>query len=105
MNITFTTALQIQTPAEIKGRVFGVMGTIISGLMPLGMGISAIVADLLNRQVSFIFLFCCIVILLFSIFIFRNREMRQYIACSEAPEEASVKVKGEAPKSVSASAE
>jgi DHA3 family macrolide efflux protein-like MFS transporter len=58
INVYLVTILQLTTPTEIRGRVFGVLTTLAAGLMPIGMGLSGVIADLANRNVPLIFLVC-----------------------------------------------
>jgi MFS transporter, DHA3 family, macrolide efflux protein len=57
-NVCLVTVLQLATPTEIRGRVFGVLGTLAAGLMPIGMGLAGVIADLVHRNVPLIFLVC-----------------------------------------------
>lgn len=50
VNITINTIMQVTTPSEIRGRVFGLMGTISGGLVPIGTGLGGLLIDLLGKQ-------------------------------------------------------
>lgn len=59
---TITTLLQECTDASVRGRVFGMLGSMYSGFLPLGMAVFGPLSDLLPLQwimtVSGIFLIC-----------------------------------------------
>lgn len=59
---TITTLLQECTDASVRGRVFGMLGSVYSGFLPLGMAVFGPLSDLLPLQwimtVSGIFLIC-----------------------------------------------
>jgi MFS family permease len=56
--VSITTILQLTTPGEMRGRVFGLLGTIAGGLVPMAMGLSGVVADLLDRNIPSIYVIC-----------------------------------------------
>jgi MFS family permease len=58
VNVNIITVLQITTPSEIRGRVFGLLGTLSAGLMPLSMGLTGVVADALGQNVPLIYFAC-----------------------------------------------
>ncbi|MBM3317057.1 MAG: MFS transporter [Candidatus Eisenbacteria bacterium] len=58
INVLLVTILQVTTPTEIRGRVFGVLATLAAGLAPIGMGLAGVIADLAGRNVPLIFLVC-----------------------------------------------
>ena len=53
--VNITSLVQITTPTEIRGRVFGVITTITGSIAPLGMGLGGVVADLLNQNIPLLF--------------------------------------------------
>lgn len=79
-NIIIQTILQGVTPKNLRGRVFGLISTISGGLMPLGMGLTGIVADLLNKNVPLIFTISSSVLFIASILIFFNKHSFDFFA-------------------------
>ncbi len=55
VTVNITTILQIRTEPEIRGRVFGLMGTIASSLGPLAMGLAGVLADLTQKNIPLIY--------------------------------------------------
>jgi MFS family permease len=58
MNVNIWTILQVTTPTEIRGRVFGLLQTVAAALLPVGMGLAGAAASLLGKNIPLIFIFC-----------------------------------------------
>ncbi|MCM2271596.1 MAG: MFS transporter [candidate division Zixibacteria bacterium] len=58
INVNLATVLQLTTPSEIRGRVFGLLVTLSAGLTPIAMGLSGILADLVSQNIPLIFVGC-----------------------------------------------
>jgi MFS transporter, DHA3 family, macrolide efflux protein len=58
VNIGIVTTLQLTTPTEFRGRVFGLLGTLAGGLMPIGMGLAGIIIDAVGHDIPLIFRLC-----------------------------------------------
>jgi MFS family permease len=86
INITIITILQLSTPSAIRGRVFGFLSTITAGLMPIAMGLSGVVADLLNRNIPLIYFWTGLIGTLLSALISLSKEFRHFLAYE--PEDA-----------------
>ena len=80
VNINIATILQLTTPSQIRGRVFGVLGTISGGLMPIGMGLAGVVADLANQNIPAILLVCGFLVAVCTILVSFSREFRSFLA-------------------------
>ena len=80
MNVNIWTILQITTPSEIRGRVFGLLATMSACLLPIGMGLAGVAASLVGKNISLIYFVCgaCMigVTLLASVLV----EFRNYMA-------------------------
>lgn len=74
-----TTILQMAASSEIRGRVFGLLGTLTSGLAPLGMGIGGVIADLANKNIPVIYAVCGLLVLLLSIAMTFSKEARDFL--------------------------
>jgi MFS family permease len=78
--IVFDTAIQMKTPSEMRGRVSGAIGVISQGLLPLGMALSGIVADLTDKNIPMIFLVAGIANFLVTVQTFRKKEALKVLA-------------------------
>jgi MFS family permease len=79
-NITIITLLQKTTPSEIRGRVFGLLGTISSALAPIAMGLAGAVADLVNKNIPLIYISCGAILVVIDIIISLNKEYRHFLS-------------------------
>ncbi len=80
VNISIGTIMQATTPSEIRGRVFGLLGTLAGGLTPIAMGLSGVVADLLNQNIPLIILLCGGASTLLSLAVAFNAPFRAFLA-------------------------
>jgi MFS family permease len=77
------TTLQLATPSEIRGRVFGLLMTITRGLTPFAMGLTGIIADMTHRNIPAIYIFCGVVATLLATNVALKRECRDFLAGEE----------------------
>jgi MFS transporter, DHA3 family, macrolide efflux protein len=80
-----TTVLQLASSSEIRGRVFGLLATLTSGLAPLGMGIAGIIADLANKNIPAIYATCGVLVFLLSIAMALSKEARDFLTICVNP--------------------
>ena len=93
--VNITSIMQITTPSEIRGRVFGVVTTISGSIAPLGMGVGGAVADMLNQNIPLIFVISGSIILLLTILISLSPHYRKFIAYhTEKEDKESMKKSG-----------
>jgi MFS family permease len=78
-NINVITILQVTTPSELRGRVFGLLSTFAMGLAPIGLGLSGIVADLTNQNIPLIFMACGGILAALSMLASMSREFRNFL--------------------------
>jgi MFS family permease len=84
LTVNITALIQMTTPSEIRGRVFGVLTTISGSITPLAMGLSGIVADMTRRNIPLIYLVCSGVLLSLALLITLNRGIRTFLAYEPA---------------------
>lgn len=75
--IVFETSVQLKTESEMRGRVSGAINFASQGLIPLGMGLFGIIADLVNQNIPLIFLVCGIALFMVTMFTFTKKESYQ----------------------------
>lgn len=83
--VNILTILQFTTPSEIRGRVFGLLGTMVGVISPVAMGLSGVIADLLNQNIPLIYQICGITLATLSILIALNKNYRAFLTLE--PEE------------------
>ena len=88
VNVNIITILQMTTPSEIRGRVFGVLGTISGGLMPIGIGLAGVIADLAHQNIPAIFMVCGAITGACIVLVSTNREFRNFLAYEPAVQES-----------------
>ena len=77
--VNITTILQITTPGDIRGRVFGLLGTISGGLTPIAMGLAGVVADLVGQNIPLIYGCCGAIMAALSLVTLLNRQVRDFL--------------------------
>lgn len=80
VTVNITTILQLTTPNEVRGRVFGLLGTISGSLAPIAMGLAGVVADLVNQNVPLIYLACGAAMTILSVAVLLNQDVRDFLA-------------------------
>jgi len=78
------TILQITTPEDIRGRVFGLMGTLSGIMYPIGLGLTGFVLDAINHDVRIIYGVSGSVTLILSMLLGLSRSFRNFIEFSSA---------------------
>jgi DHA3 family macrolide efflux protein-like MFS transporter len=80
INVYLITMIQAATPAEMRGRVMGFLGTLSGGLMPLGMAIGGFVGDLTGKNVPLIIGVCSMLAMLTILLLGFRRPSREFLA-------------------------
>lgn len=84
--VHITTLVQIATPALMRGRVFGLLGSLAGSLAPIAMGLSGIIADLTNHNIPLIYLGCGTAMVVLAIALILRRPLRQFLSQDESSE-------------------
>jgi MFS family permease len=78
--VFITTILQLSTPSDIRGRIFGILATISTSISPIAMGITGVITDLLGQNIPLIYVACGILLLIVAVIMFTNQDLRNYFA-------------------------
>jgi MFS family permease len=78
--IHFTSAVQLATPTEIRGRVIGLFETVIFGMSPIAMALAGVAAEVIGKQILPVILTCGIVGLTISTIMVFNRDLKSFLA-------------------------
>jgi len=62
-NVNVNDTLQRAVPSSMRGRVFGLAGSLFTAVNPLAMGLAGIVADALNRDIPLMYMACAALLL------------------------------------------
>jgi MFS family permease len=87
--VNFTTIVQITTPGEMRGRVFGILSTIQASLAPLAIGLAGIIADLVNQNIPLIYITSGIIMTVFVIIVAFDPHFREFLSSDGTIEESS----------------
>jgi len=80
ITVNLTTIVQMNTPSEIRGRVFGVLSTLSGGLGPLGMGLGGAVFDLTGQNITMTYLACGVVMAGVILQLATSARLRKYLS-------------------------
>jgi MFS family permease len=80
VNVYLMSMIKMATPAEVRGRVLGVLMTMSSGLTPLAMVLGGVVGDLTGKNIPLIYAVCGGSSLLVTIWLGTRRELREFLA-------------------------
>lgn len=83
--VNITTLLQATTPGALRGRLFGLLGTLAASLTPLGMGLSGISADLVGQDIPLIYRSCGAIMVLLCALALMNRDFRGMLSAEPLP--------------------
>ncbi len=79
IQVNIRTILQLRTKSNIRGRVFGVVGTLAGILTPLAMALSGVVADLTNKNIPLIYGVSGVIMFGISIIIWFNKDIKDFL--------------------------
>lgn len=80
VNVQLAATTQSSTPAELRGRVMGLLGTLGGGLMPVGMALGGFLGDLTGKNVPLVYGVCAVLAALVIVITTSGRECREYLA-------------------------
>jgi MFS family permease len=80
IQVHITSIIQVSTPSDIRGRVFGLLAAMAGALAPLAMGISGVVIDLLDQNIRLIFVGSGVIMFLLSLVMLFSASTLQLLA-------------------------
>jgi len=80
IQVHISTILQTSTPSDKRGRVFGFLGTISGSLIPLGLGLAGIIADLTNKNIPVIYIACGAIIVVLSFYLVMSSDVKSFLS-------------------------
>ncbi len=87
INITSFSIVQLTTPSEKRGRVFGLLSIIAYSLPILSSGLSGFVADLFDKNIFVIYLGISIICIVISFFLCIRRDFREFLSYEHKEED------------------
>ena len=78
--VTIMTILQLTTPSNIRGRVFGSLTTISASIAPLGMGAGGFLYDISGHNIALIYMSCGGIMIFLVTLISLSKDFRRFIA-------------------------
>lgn len=93
--IRLVTVLQLATPQDVRGRVFGMLMTITQGLAPVAMALTGFVLDLTGRNIAAVYFSCGAAAALLSANIVLRRDCRQFLGGEYSAADVPVAVPGD----------
>lgn len=79
VQIIITSIMQSTTPSEIRGRVFGFLGTLGASLSPVAMGLAGVIADITNKNIPLIYGSCSLIMIVISLTILANKSIHEFL--------------------------
>jgi MFS family permease len=83
INVSIITVLQIGTPSQIRGRVFGLLATITACLQPVGMGMAGAAASLAGKNIGIIYVVCGCCMAVVTLVAVGLRGIREYLSIGQ----------------------
>ncbi len=80
VSVYFVSIIQMTTPSETRGRMFGFLATISGSLAPLGMGLGGVVFDWTGQNIMAMYAGCGITMTLLIAILSLNRDFNRFIA-------------------------
>jgi len=85
--VHLTTILQVTTPSDIRGRVFGLLAAISGSLGPIALGVSGFVVDWLDQDIPLIFIASGIIMFILSLLLVLSPSVRALLSYDYTPSE------------------
>ncbi len=79
IQVNIRTIMQLRTDSSIRGRVFGVVGTLAGALTPIAMAFSGVIADLTNKNIPLIYSSSGIIMIVITIAVWFSKDIRKFL--------------------------
>jgi len=80
INVHVMTSLQGNTPAELRGRVMALVGTLAGAVTPIGMAVGGIAGDLTGKNVPLVYGCCAVASFFFTLLTLNRPGTREFLA-------------------------
>jgi MFS family permease len=84
MTISITMLVQITTPSQIRGRLFGLLGSLSASLAPISMGLTGVITDLVNQNVPLVFIASGVIMTLITLAFYLSAPFREFVTTEYA---------------------
>ena len=88
--VYIVTIIQATTPSEVRGRVFGCLGTIASSLAPIGIGLGSMFFDWIGHGVFLMYFGSGAIMTASVVLVSLNREFREYLSYDVASQPSTI---------------
>ncbi len=85
VSINIMSIIQVTVPSELRGRVLSLLTTITASIVPVGMGLSGIIADATGQNIPAIYMATGLIIAGLVILFGFNRDFRQFLQYKPEP--------------------
>ena len=83
IQVNIRTILQLRTKSSIRGRVFGVVGTLAGALTPIAMAFSGVMADLTNKNIPLIYSVSGTIMIIITIVVWFSKDIRTFLTITK----------------------
>lgn len=92
LSIIVVTVVQLSTPADLRGRVFAVLGTLAASISPLAAGLTGALADMTGQNIPVIFFGCGVLLVIVAVVVAFNAPVRRLLSQTLTQETDAVSV-------------
>jgi MFS family permease len=83
IQVNIRTIMQLRTESNIRGRVFGVVGTLAGALTPIAMAFSGIIADLTDKNIPLIYGSSGVIMIIITIIVWFSKDIREFLTITK----------------------
>ncbi|MGE5498456.1 MAG: MFS transporter [Syntrophothermus sp.] len=90
VGVYIITALQLTTPSNIRGRVFGFVSSLSGAMVPLSMGLAGFIFDYTGKNIQLIYVSCGVIMLFTAMSALFSRDIRNFLANDNGADEIKI---------------